>query len=305
MGRVFGIHAVIAILLENCDNIYMNQNFKSAFTLIELLVVIAIIGILAGMMLPSLAKAKVKANRIKCISNMKQIGASLNSFAHDNDGRFPWWLIESDGESLWEDLFSAGHTGNHHCWDANFIVLLQGIREDLGTVKAILSPCDPVSRKFNDQALSSGKFKGFAVQFDGFHHYVDRRAMSYAFHLGGDQILTDSILLTTRNIRGGAAYQFNYPGGVQVPQMGCALRASKYSQNLTDHEWVSSSSGNLQSRKKHAMHGLMEGQGNMLATDGSANQATQEILHESIKRHASLNGGHGDIANENLSRPHH
>ena len=283
----------------------MQQNSNSAFTLIELLVVIAVIGILAGIMLPSLAKAKVKANRIKCIANMKQIGAALHGFAHDNDGRFPWWLVESDGESLWEDVFGTGHTGNHHCWDANFIVLLQGIREDLGTAKTILSPCDPVSRQFNDQALLNGKFRGFAVRFDGFHYHVDRRAMSYAFHLGGDQLLSDSILLTTRNIQGIAAYQFDYPGGGQISQMGCALQAAKYSQKLIEHEWVSPSGGNLQSSKKHAMHGLMGGQGNLLATDGSAKQATQEILHESIKRHASLIGGHGDIANENLSRPYH
>ena len=63
---------------------------RRAFTLIELLVVIAIIAILAGLLLPTLAKAKSRGQRVACISNLKQIALGFRMWADDNSSLYPW-----------------------------------------------------------------------------------------------------------------------------------------------------------------------------------------------------------------------
>ena len=98
----------------------MKNRKDKGFTLIELLVVIAIIGILASMLLPTLAKAKKKANRLKCSGNLKSINQAFAG-CDSEYGNVPWMITDKDSDASFKDAFGETGANNPRYWNVRNI----------------------------------------------------------------------------------------------------------------------------------------------------------------------------------------
>ena len=153
--------------------------------MIEALVVIAIYGILVAIMLPALGNAKRQANRIKCISNLRQIGICFTYFALDNQGRLPWQLTPQ---------LKKAHFGNASANEPNVIYSVRDIKHDLGSVYLLISPCESRGRFWNIRSV--------AEEWEKFNPAdpIPCNVISYNLCFGADLARPTTVLAATRNL---------------------------------------------------------------------------------------------------------
>ena len=162
---------------------------QAGFTLVEVLVAISIIGIMASLLLPAVAKSKIKTKRIQCLGNLTQIGKALYMYGNDHEGRLPWQILPSDQKvelgSGWDDF----------TMDPAAIFSLPPMKLELGTVKVLLSPLDPERAACNESAEADWeKYSPISEKL------IPPNAISYLLAEGGDLSRPGTVLATTRNL---------------------------------------------------------------------------------------------------------
>jgi prepilin-type N-terminal cleavage/methylation domain-containing protein len=259
-----------------------------AFTLIELLVVIAIIAILAALLLPALAAAKRKAQRIQCVNNLKQIGIAFRLWEGDNGEVFPMFVRMRDGGAK----EAVGKPGSNATQKQNYdsaggvcsgvFSMFFVMSNELNTPKILYCPSD--YQQTRTMATSWMADAGGATQPPGTVYYVRDLQTSYFIGVDADDNYPQMFLAGDHNMGTVTAGALPTAGKIygDVATFFQALNTAAADGTINDNTTVG------WAENTHVK------QGNILYTDGNAQTYNQSALRNALTSTGDVSHPSGD-----------